>query len=242
MSVQHQHSNARLADPRRQLALAAAIVMCAGLGACTVVHSPTAMQASPAAEALPLPPQDADLDAGTYLVDNFAVPFEITIPDGWTYVSDRVLRKDVGDTEGVFVWFGRATHVPADACAWSGTVTEVAPTVEGFTDALAAQASTTTTPSTEIAVGGYRGFEFDFSVEGVVDLSDCSGDKICIHSESGGCTRWYNSSVAQRETYRVLDVDGDRAILTFGEFDDTTDAALVEEARAVFDSITFVSE
>ncbi|HYI50600.1 MAG TPA: hypothetical protein VEX42_03415 [Microbacterium sp.] len=33
-----------------------------------------------------------------------------------------------------------------------------------------------------------------------------------------------------------------RAILTFGEFDDKTDAALVEEARAVFDTITFVSE
>ena len=53
---------------------------------------------------------------------------------------------------------------------------------------------------------------------------------------------WYTSPVAQRETYRVLDLDGDRAILTVGEFDDKTDAALVAEAQAVFDSITFVSE
>ena len=90
-------------------------------------------------------------------------------------------------------------------------------------------------------MGEYSGVEFDFSVEGVAELNDCSAAKICIHSESISCTRWYNSSVAQRETYRVLDLDGDRAILTFGEFDDKTDAALVEEAQAVFDSITFVS-
>lgn len=68
-----------------------------------------------------------------------------------------------------------------------------------------------------------------------------SGAKICVHSESPSCTRWYNSSVAQRETYRVLDLDGDPTILTFGEFDGQTDAALVDEAEAVFNSIRFVS-
>ena len=174
--------------------------------------------------------------------NGLTVPLEVTVPDGWTYVHDRALRKDVGDAEGVFVWFDRATHVPTDACEWPGTITKVAPSVAAFADALAAQESTATTAPIEVTVGDYRGVEFDFSVEGVDDLTDCSDDKICIHSESVSCTRWYNSSVAQRETYRVLDLDGDRAILTVGEFDDQTEATLAEEARAVFDSIRFVTD
>jgi hypothetical protein len=229
-------------DPSRLLGLAAALLMCAGLSACSVVQPPTAAPAAPEESAIALSSDDAELDAGTYLVSNFTVPFEVTVPDGWTYHADRVLRKDVGDTEGAFVWFGPATHVPADACDWPGTLAEVAPSVEAFADALAAQASTVTTTPTPVTVGDYSGVEFDFSVAGVDDLSDCSGDKICIHSENSSCTRWYNSSVAQRETYRVLDLDGERAILTVGEFDDQTDAALVEEAQAVFDSIRFVPD
>ena len=35
----------------------------------------------------------------------------------------------------------------------------------------------------------------------------------------------------------MLDLDGERAVLTVGQFDDDVDPALVEEARAVFDSI-----
>ena len=242
MSVEHRQSNTRLARRWRRVGLAAAILMCTGLGACTAVEPPTAAPTALAVDAVRLPAQDAGLDAGTYLLDRFAVPLEVTVPEGWTYHNDAVLRKDVGDTEGVFVWFGRASHVPSDACEWSGRLTEVGPSVEALTDALTAQTSTATTAPTEITMGDYSGVEFDFSVEGVAELDDCSQAKICIHSESISCTRWYNSSVAQRETYRVLDLDGDRAILTFGEFDDTTDAALVEEAQAVFDSITFVSD
>ncbi len=242
MSVQHQHSSARLAGSWRPFGLVAALVMCTGLAACTAPEPPTAAPAAPAGDVVPMPSQDADLDAGTYLLDTFAVPLEVTVPEGWTYVNDAVLRKDVGDTEGVFVWFGRASHVPSDACEWSGRLTEVGPSVEALTDALTAQTSTATTAPTEITMGDYSGVEFDFSVEGVAELDDCSQAKICIHSESISCTRWYNSSVAQRETYRVLDLDGDRAILTFGEFDDKTDAALVEEAQAVFDSIVFAED
>ena len=242
-----QHSLTRHGGPLRKLLAAAALTACTGLAACTATL-PSAAESVPTADAAlaphaaPLPTSDADLDAGTYLSSAYSVPFEVTVPEGWTYVNDRVLRKDVGDTEGVFVWFGHATKVPADACDWTGTNTIIEPTVEGFVQALAAQTSTTTTDPTEVSVGGYSGLEFDFSVEGVADLSECDGDKICIHSESSGCTRWYNSSTAQRETYRVLDLDGERAVLSFGEFDDRTQPALVEEAQEVFDSITFVTD
>ena len=93
MSAQRQHSNARLAGPWRQLGLAAAILMCAGLGACTAAQPPTSAATAPAEDAVPLPSQDADLDAGTYLFNGYTIPFEFTVPDGWTYVYDRLLQE-----------------------------------------------------------------------------------------------------------------------------------------------------
>jgi hypothetical protein len=242
MSAQHQHSTVRRAALRRHLGVAAAILTCAGLAACTAAEPLTSTTSPPSVPAVPLALPDGALEAGTYLFDGLAVPFEVTVPDGWTFVQGAALRKDVGDTEGVFVWFGRASHVPADACRWPGTLAEISPSVDGFSDALAAQTSTTTTAPVDVSVGDYSGVEFDLSVEGVTDLTDCSGAKICIHSEAESCTRWYSGSVAQRETYRVLDLDGDRAILSVGEYDDKTRAPLLEEARAVFDSITFASD
>jgi hypothetical protein len=191
MSTQRQHSNARLAGPWRQLGLAAAILTCAGLGACTTAQPPTSAATAPAEDATRLPSLDADLDAGTYIFNGYTIPFTFTVPDGWTYVYDRLLRKDVGDEEGVFLWFGRATYVPSGACTWPGTIREVPPSVKA--------------------------------------------------PESTSCTRWYDASVAQKGTYRVLDLNGERAILTFGEFDGDTDPALIDEAQAVLDSIRFVT-
>lgn len=242
MSMKPQHSHARVPDVARHLGIAVAILMCAALGACTAAPPPTSVTTATPAEAVTLPAGDVDLGAGTYLFDGFGVLLEVTVPEGWSWAKDRVLSKDAGDPAGVFVWFGHASYVPTDACQWPSEMADVGPSVEAFADALSAQTSTAMTEPREITVGRYSGIEFDFSVEGVAGLDDCSGSKICIHSESPSCTRWYHASVAQRETYRVIDLDDERAILTFGEFDDTTNAALVNEAQAVFDSITFVSE
>ena len=83
-----------------------------------------------------------------------------------------------------------------------------------------------------------RVFEFDHSVGADVNITDCDFGKICLHSDLGNnCTRWH-SSVNDRETYRVVDLNGQRfvmAVLGIG----SVDSALTEEARAVFDSIEF---
>jgi hypothetical protein len=169
----------------RKPALVASLLLCAGLGACTASPSPAPAATNPAEHAVPLPSKNSDLDAGIYIFNGFPIAFEVTVPDGWRYVFDRLLRKDVGATDGVFVWFGQVTSLPSDACQWPGTIAEVTP----------------------------------------------------FSADSPSCTRWCNSSVAERQTYRVLDLKGERAIFTYGEFDEETDAALIQEAEAVFDSI-----
>ena len=46
--------------------------------------------------------------------------------------------------------------------------------------------------------------------------------------------------MGERETYRVVDLNGERAVIAVGQSDESIDPALIEEARAIFDSIEFV--
>ena len=90
-------------------------------------------------------------------------------------------------------------------------------------------------------MGDYSGLEFDHSVESDVDITDCDGGKFCVHSDlAQTCGRWY-SDPGEHETYRVVDLDGERAVIAVGQFYESIDPALTKEARAVFDSIVFVA-
>ncbi len=192
-------------------------------------------------------PESGDIDAGTYLVlvTGYTMPFEITVPDGWSTGDGDGLAKDDPDHPdewGVFVGWWPADYVPTDACAWQGALVEVDPSAKAFVDAMTAQTSTVSTPPVEVMVGNYSGFEFDHSVEGDVDITACDRDKFCIHSEfSNECTRWY-SSAAERETYRVVDLNGQRAVSWVVQFHESINPELTREARAVFDSIEFRSD
>ncbi|MET0829980.1 MAG: hypothetical protein ABWY26_10695, partial [Microbacterium sp.] len=138
----------------------------------------------------------------------------------------------------VAVNFQTPRYVPTDACAWKGAIVEVDPSPEAFADAMVAQTSTAGTDPVDVMVGGFPGLEYDHSVESGVDITACDDAKICLHTErANDCSRWH-SSVNERETYRVVDLNGERvvmAVLGIG----SVDQALTDEARAVFDSIEF---
>ncbi|WP_223940735.1 hypothetical protein [Arthrobacter sp. StoSoilB22] len=197
-----------------------------------------------APQTVPLLPESGNLDAGTYrvLVKGYSAPFEITVPAGWsTYDGDGVAKDDPNhpDEWGVFVGWWPADYVPTDACAWEGALVKVDPSVKSFVDALTAQTSTASTPPVKVKVGDYSGLEFDHFVKGGVDITGCDRDKFCIHSEfSNECSRWY-SSAAERETYRVVDLNGKRAVSWVVQFHESINPELTREARAVFDSIAF---
>ena len=223
----------------RWLGLVAAFLLCTGLVACTAAQPPTAAPTEQT-ESRPLP-LNGDLEAGTYVVTGFTVPFEVTVPDGWRILDGWRLIRETTAME-VFVTFLNPAYVPADACEWSPPIPQVEPTIEGFVDALVAQTSTTTTTPAEFMMGDFRGLEFDYAVESGVEDDDCRAGHICVYAEaSDDCARWY-IEVEERETYRVIDLSGERAVLSVGQYRDEVDPALVEEARAVFDSIVFVTD
>lgn len=247
MSIERRQQNAEHPHRSRRLGLTVVLLTTLSAVGCTAALPATSPSPQPSATAspagaTPFPSGDfTELDAGTYLVTSFAVPFEITIPDGWTGADDWLLVKGRDDPAAVFLNFLTPRFVPPSACDWYRTLAEVDPSVEGFATALAEQTSTVTTDPVPVTLGGYDGVEFGLAVEGVARMIDCDQARICIHSElSGDCTRWY-TNVDRRETYLVLDLDGERAVVTVGQ-DAGAPADWVAEAEAILDSITFVTE
>ena len=79
-----------------------------------------------------------------------------------------------------------------------------------------------------------------------MDITACNGGKLCIHSEfradavGPGCSRSYLTR-NEHETYRVVDLNGQRAVAAVGYIDESINPELMREARAVFESIVFKS-
>ena len=243
----------RAANPvrLRQVGVTGALLACVGLAACTVSEPPSSASTAEAATVAPLP-DNGDIDAGTYLVTGYPVPFQVTVPDGWSTDGASLGKPNPNDPDGsaVFLLFWPATHVATNACTWRGALVPVGPTAEAFVDAMTAQTSAVSSPPVEVVVGDYSGFEFDHSVESDVDVPSCDSGIFCIHAESSKqCSRWY-STEHERETYRVVDLNGQRAVIAMSQYIDPAlteearaeaiDPALIEEARAVFDSIVFI--
>jgi hypothetical protein len=229
-------AHVRPAGPARRLGIFAALVLSTALIGCAA----TAPDQDPPddAEASTITSGE-ELAAGTYRVDVFSVPFEITVPAGWTYSYDLGLLE----AQDVFLKFNDAAFVPLDACQWVTPLVEVGPSVDDMADALVQAESTATSTPVDVDVSGYTGVEFDLAIEDDVEMSECRDAHVCIHSESAGyCTRYYHEGVGQRETYRILDLDGERALLTVGQWAEDADPQMIEEARAVYDSLTFVDE
>jgi hypothetical protein len=235
----------RVAHPGRpqQVRAAVALLACLGLTACTATETPSPASTAGARAVAPLP-QRGEIDAGTYLVSGYTVPFEVTIPDGWVTGDGSNLFKDDPrhpEDGAVVLVFWPADYVPTDACAWRGSLVPVGPTAEAFVDAVTAQGSAVSSNPIEVVVGDYSGLEFEHSVESGIDINDCDAGRFCVHSDRAQeCSRWYTDR-GERETYRVVDLDGERAVIAVGRFYESVDPALITEARAVFDSIQFVA-
>lgn len=190
-------------------------------------------------------PKSGDIDAGTYLIPiaGYKEPFQITVPDGWFALDGDSLGKDDPNHPAewdVYLTRWPAKYVAMDACR--GALSDDGLSAEAFVHAMAAQSSTTSTPPAKILVSNYSGFEFDHSVEGSVDIKACDGGKLCIHSETrSDCSRWY-STQNEHETCRVVDLNGQRAVVAVAHIDETINPELMREARAVFDSIVSGSD
>jgi hypothetical protein len=238
-----RRTRAAHATRSRRVGAAVALLACVGLAACTATEPPSPASTAEADTIAPFP-ESGILDAGTYLVTGYPVPFELTVPDGWRTYNGEELGKDDPDHPdewNVYLTFYPVTHVPTDACSWKGALVQIDPTAEAFADAMTAQASTVSTPAVEVMVGDYSGFEFDHAAESDVDIPACDVGWLCTWSDNEQtCTGRSYETVGQRATYRAVDLNGERAVIELGQSHESINPMLIEEGRAIFDSIVFV--
>ena len=191
----------RAAQPTRsrQVGVAVALLACVGLAACTATEPPSPASTVEADTIAPFP-ETGYIDAGTYLVTGYPVPFEITVPDGWETFDGASLGKDDPDllnSWNAALLFYPVTSVPRDACAWKDALVQIDPTAEAFVEAMAAQKSTVTSPAVEVMVGDYAGFEFGHAAKSDVDATNCDDNVICMHSDvAQDCTGTAYETVA----------------------------------------------
>ena len=234
----------------RRVGAAVALLACFGLAACTATEPSSPASTAEADTVAPFPEGgevDPGIDAGTYLVTGFQVPFEITVPDGWVTYDGASLGKDdpdLPDEYNAALLFYPASSVPTDACAWKGALVQVEPTAEAFVEAMTAQKSAVTTPPVEVVVGDASGYEFDYAVESGIDFTNCDDATFCITSESDSaddCDGREYMYVDSRDTFLVVDLNGERALISMHQSHESIDPALTTEARAILDSIAFVT-
>ena len=108
-----RRSRAAHATRSRRVGVAVALLACVGLAACTATEPPSPASTAEADTIAPFP-ESGVIDAGTYLVTGYPVPFEITVPDGWETFDGAGLGKDDPDLPDA--WNVTVTFYPAHLC------------------------------------------------------------------------------------------------------------------------------
>ena len=156
-----------------------------------------------------------EIEAGTYTGVYEESRFTFTVPEsGWTsYIDTGCCVLFQGDDEETAQMFlgGDITSLYADACETAGTEFDPGPSVDDLAAALASLEGFESTEPIDVTLNGYEGKRVALTVPADVDVRnpDCVGGQYSLWSN-----RWYQAS-GQTDDLWILDVDGQRQVLTF---------------------------
>ncbi len=200
----------------------------------TASPDPTGTPEPAAQGAVPLP--GGEIEADTYTGEYEGYRFTFTVPDaGWTSYADTgcCVMYQGDDADGAQMYLGGdITSLYADACESAGSEFEPGPTVDDLASALTSLEGFELSEPTDVTLNGYEGKRVALTVPADVDVrsTDCDDAKYSLSSN-----RWYQAS-GQTDDLWILDVDGQRLVLTFATTQDTP-AELTEELEQIRDSI-----
>jgi hypothetical protein len=185
--------------------------------------SPTAPSASPSQPAIPtITPTDVgkDLRAGTYRVEGFAVPFSVTLPDGW--IVSGFTRNSIGierrSDSKIGIVLLRMDKVYPDPCHTEGGSTVVGTGVDALVTALSSLPRFAVTDVRDATVDGASGKEFKFTNSIPTRNSTCSGDMLPIGTyEENGADVDIPMFGMETDRFWVLDVGGTRVLMAVTE-------------------------
>ena len=222
--------------------LAAALTGCDALvGQSEAAPDPTDSTSPPAPPASPSPstplfddqPAGDEVAAGSYVITEVQ-PFRVivTIPDGWQKV--RVPGLVWGD--GAVLGFWNVDHLYVDPCARELGLRDptFGPTARDLAAALDDVPGLETTTPEAVTVDGFSGSRMELTSGGPWD--SCTGGEAVLWPIGVSDDAKPPPGPDVRETLWILDVNGDRLVITAGAGPDASSEVL-DELGAIFDSI-----
>jgi hypothetical protein len=211
-----------------------------GIGTTTPSPAPSAVAtAAPTPVPLPLYPQTIlSTKEGTYLAgDPFQIPMTVSMPAGWqgnvggpyaTYFDKVATDPSPG------IAFTISQTFYADPCKGALLDPQPGPSVDDLATALRSLPGLETTAPTAVTVDGHPGKQITLTAPDSV--AGCT-----LHE--GGLMLWqlphgavFTLLPAQRRSLWIVDVDGQRLVISSDRFPSTTPKDL-EEAQGILDSI-----
>lgn len=171
------------------------------------------------------------IDPGTYVVDKFVTPIQVTMPAGWQRLGGVAVK---GPDEAVLA-FPEIAAVYTDSCNWIDSAAPVGPTVDDLVSALRAQQGTQTTDPQPLTVDGFNGYQFEVSKPDGSDFTKCYGGQRSFWKDVDGAITDMVGS-ATPATVWVLDLAGRRAVVSFMSYQPMS-ASTEAELTAIVDSI-----
>jgi hypothetical protein len=187
-------------------------------------------------------PEDVQLDPGAYGLTPNGVSDHVAVVQapkgyqnigGWTFVTGEPFRA---------MGFVTADRVPPDPCGSEGhskfeAAVDPGPSVEDLADALVAQEGAVTSKPVPVTVDGHQGLYLTYQVGKGIDVAKCEAQAFDIFSTGPGA--WYLETARERAAIWILEVDGERLVLSWVAFPGVT-GAQTREMTAMVDSARFV--
>lgn len=146
---------------------------------------------------------------------------ELDLPTGFSGNDAWVWVNDVADDEWGAITLMSVGDVYRDPCTRAGNPQKVGPSVQDFASALATQkVTTTTTRPVPVSLDGHDGVYLEKSVPAGFDVSKCRDEELILWTSSTDESAGAEPGLVSQ--YWVLDVDGQRVVLSVTTSDDTT--------------------
>ncbi|MGA9346929.1 MAG: hypothetical protein WBV37_17650 [Nocardioidaceae bacterium] len=188
------------------------------------------------------PTSTADLAPGRWAVTASGsrdVPLAVVdLPEGLNGGGEYIWASP--ENGGWILGYWTVDEVYLDPCTRKGTFgTRELKFPDIWVEALAAQRRTETSAAVPVTLGGYDGIYVELTAPTDLDYSTCREERLTIFETTAKGGQHWIADPGVVERFWVLDVDGERIVLTGAVSPEATDSQ-TEELQHIVESVQFV--
>jgi len=158
----------------------------------------------------------------------------LDVPEGLNGGAEYVWSND-----GWILGYWTVGGIYVDPCTRTGGVFDHASFPDLWAEALAAQRRTTTSAPAPVTIDGYDGLHLKLTAPQDVELDKCRQDRLTVFETTVPGDNHWIADAGVVEHYWLLDVNGQRVVLTGAVVPGTTDSQ-VDQLIDIVESVHFV--